>query len=158
MRWGPRPEPLLGEWRWVRRFAWIHTEIQPRFMGEVLGTVWLESYWRQQLRWSDGRWYDSPVTDHRNVNDLMFLLDYCGCFEGALDGAGSLNLQHLVSDQPVTNDQPNGFRSRNPVMLGNELVDAREDVGWNAYHDGRRIGFWAAARFFDITYCAFHNC
>lgn len=46
----------------------------------------------------------------------------------------SLGLQHLVPAQPVTNDQSNGFWPRD-VMLGNELVDAIEQVGLKADHD-----------------------
>jgi hypothetical protein len=56
--------------------------------------------------------------------------------------AGSLGFQHLVFDHPVTNDQSNGFRSRNAVVLGNELVDAREHVRLKPDHDRRALSSW----------------
>ena len=50
--------------------------------------------------------------------------------------AVSLGLQHWVSGQPVTNDQSDGFGTRN-VMLGNKLIDARQYVGLETGHDWR---------------------
>ncbi|SJM33129.1 hypothetical protein BQ8482_340025 [Mesorhizobium delmotii] len=53
----------------------------------------------------------------------------------------SLSLQYLVSDQPVTNDQSDGLRSRN-IMLGNKLIDAREHVRLKADHDRHTLSSW----------------
>jgi hypothetical protein len=53
----------------------------------------------------------------------------------------SLSLQYLVSDQPVTNDQSDGFRPRN-IMLGNKLIDAREHVRLKADHDRHTLSSW----------------
>ncbi|QKD17009.1 hypothetical protein [Mesorhizobium sp. NZP2077] len=55
-------------------------------------------------------------------------------------------LKHLVAAQPVTNDQPNGFRPRD-VMLGNELIDAVEQVRLQADHDRHALSGWGGAAF-----------
>jgi hypothetical protein len=56
----------------------------------------------------------------------------------------SLGFQYLVSDQPVTDDQSDGFRSRN-IMLGNKLIDARQHVRLKADHDRHTLSSWGRA-------------
>lgn len=68
-------------------------------------------------------------------------------FEGGEVARFSLSLQYLVSDQPVTNDQSNGFRSRY-VMLGNVLIDAREHVRLKADHDRHTLSSWGRSASF----------
>jgi hypothetical protein len=61
MRYGLPPEPRLGRARWVKRFAWSRTVIQYG-IRPVEGSVWLESYWREQVMWTDGSWRDGYST------------------------------------------------------------------------------------------------
>ena len=92
--------------------------------------------------------------NHRSTRMFAWMAEWSKPWRGGIEEdtglnstlGGSLSLQHLVPGQPVTNDQSNGFRSRN-VMFGNKLIDASEHVGLEADHNQHPLSSWGWSAF-----------